>query len=248
MSQTFRTRGSLLVVVALFVSGCASTGSDNGTNNDRFEGYNRAMNSFNSGADRVLIKPLAKGYRAITPDAVERGVSNVFTNLGTPSVFINNLLQGKPKAALTDAGRFVINSTIGFAGIFDVAAKSGMPAHNEDFGQTLGAWGVPSGPYVVLPFLGPSTVRDALTFPANRATNLIEHLDSASLEDKLTVLQIISIRASLLSLDEQIQAANDPYIFVREAFLQRREYLVYDGNPPIDEDEFDFADDFDDDL
>lgn len=237
---------AILIITAGPLGGCASTAGE--SSSDPWEGFNRRVTSFNDGADRILLKPLAKGYQAITPDPLERGVSNVFSNLAYPGVIINNLLQGKPVDALKDSGRFVINSTIGFAGLFDVAGKSGLPEHNEDFGQTLAKWGVPSGPYLVLPFLGPSTLRDALSMPADRSTNLIEHLGNSSLEDKLTVLQIISLRASLLSLDEQINAANDPYLFVREAYLQRREYLIYDGNPPVDEAFFDIEDDFDDDL
>ncbi|MFK8051778.1 MAG: VacJ family lipoprotein [Woeseiaceae bacterium] len=239
-------RGAMLLA-AILTSGCATTGST-GTGEDTFEGYNRAMTSFNNGADRVLLKPLARGYRAVTPDVLERGVSNFFSNLGTTSDILNNLLQGKPLDALSDTGRLVVNSTIGIGGLFDVASKSGMPAHNEDFSQTLATWGVPSGPYVVLPFLGPSTVRGVVGLPVDRATSLIEHLDDSGTEDKLTILQIVSIRASLLSLDDQINAANDPYIFVREAYLQRRNYLVYDGEPPLEEDDFEIEDDFDDDL
>ncbi|MEM7765658.1 MAG: VacJ family lipoprotein [Pseudomonadota bacterium] len=235
---------ALLVMLSLGLTGCATTSE----NNDPWEGYNRGMTSFNNGADRVLLKPLARGYRAVTPDLMERGVSNFFSNLGEPVNILNNLLQGKPVAALSDTGRLLLNSTMGIGGLFDVASKSGMPRHNEDFGQTMAKWGVPSGPYFVLPFLGPSTVRDAFGAPADRAVNLIEHLDSASLEDKLTVLQIISIRASLLPLDAQINASNDPYLFVREAYLQRRNFLVYDGEPPIDEEDFEFDEDFDEDL
>lgn len=232
------------LAAAMLLSGCASTSNSD----DPWEGYNRGMTAFNNGADRVLVKPLARGYRAITPDVAEQGVSNFFSNLGEPVNIINNLLQGKPVAALSDTGRLLLNSTVGIGGLFDVASKSGMPKHNEDFGQTLAVWGVPSGPYVVLPFLGPSTLRDAVGAPVDRATNLIEHLDNASLEDKLTVLQIVSIRASLLALDAQIAASNDPYLFVRESWLQRRDFLIYDGDPPVDEDEFDIEDDFDDDL
>ena len=124
----------------------------------------------------------------------------------------------------------------------------GLEEHNEDFGQTFATWGVPSGPYVVLPFLGPSTLRDAFSMIGDQALHVRNHLDDTGLEDKLLVLEIISTRAGLLPLDDQITAANDPYLFLREAYLQRRNYLIYDGEPPVDEDEFELDDDFDDDL
>lgn len=235
-----------LVASSMLFSGCAS--QQTVPQEDRWEGMNRVIYGFNDGVDRVLLKPIARGYRFITPDPVERGVRNVFGNLAYPTVIVNNLLQGKPGAAISDTGRFIVNSTVGVAGIFDVASNIGLEEHDEDFGQTLAVWGVGSGPYVVLPFLGPSTLRDAFGIPADRATNVIEHLDDASIEDKLTVLQIISLRASLLSLDDQVNASSDPYLFVREAYLQRRNFQIYDGEPPVEEEDFEIEDDFDADL
>ncbi|MEM7612021.1 MAG: VacJ family lipoprotein [Pseudomonadota bacterium] len=247
MQDTFCNRLLGIVIALAILNGCASNPPTEPTK-DPWEGFNRGVTSFNNGADKVLIKPLAKGYRFVTPDLVERGVSNVFSNLGYPAVAFNNLLQGKGKTALADTGRFLINSTIGVAGIFDVASTMGLEENNEGFGQTLATWGVPSGPYLVLPFLGPSTLRGAFGLPVDQALDMRNYLNNTGLEDKLLVLQIISIRAGLLPLDEQIEAANDPYIFVREAYLQRQNFLIYDGEPPEDEEEFEIEDDFDADL
>lgn len=239
-------RMTLIIWACAIASGCATSGTV--PSSDSWEGFNRGVYGFNTVADKILVKPLAKGYKFVTPDIVERGVNNVFGNLGYPVVIVNNLLQGKPGTALKDTGRFLLNSTVGVAGIFDVATPAGLPANNEDFGQTLAVWGVPSGPYVVLPFLGPSTLRDALTLPADQALDVRTHLDNTSIEDKLIVLQIISIRARLLALDEQINASNDPYIFVREAYLQNRNFVIYDGEPPEQAEDFELEDDFDADL
>lgn len=243
MPDHMRCRALFAALAALLVAGCAANRTV--PDDDPWEPVNRGIYAFNNGVDRVLLRPLARGYRFITPDIVERGVSNVFANLRYPRVIVSNLMQGKGKDALSDTGRFVVNSTIGVAGVFDVATPLGMPAHNEDIGQALARWGVGSGPYVVLPFLGPSTVRDGFATAADQALHVRNHLDSTSARDKLLPLEIITIRASVLSLDAQIAASADPYVFVREAYLQRRNYLIYDGEPPV-EDELEFEDDLDD--
>ncbi|MEM8546792.1 MAG: VacJ family lipoprotein [Pseudomonadota bacterium] len=244
---TFKQRAAVLstLLAMLALGGCA-TGGSKVPEEDSLESVNRAIYSFNSGVDKYFLKPLAQGYRFVTPDPVERGLSNMFSNLGYPSVIVNQLLQGKPLSALQDTGRFVVNSTIGLAGFVDVADRFGWSANNEDFDQTLAVWGVPSGPYVVLPFLGPSTLRGALsTFP-DQALNVRTYIQDSSIQDKLIVLEIIALRASILPLDAQIAASNDPYIFVREGYLQNRNFNYYDGDPPA-EDDFDLDDeDFDD--
>lgn len=237
----------ILIAVALLTAGCATNGQKV-SQGDPWEPYNRGMTTFNNGVDRVLLKPLAKGYRFITPDPLERGFSNMFSNLNTPVVLVNNLLQGKPGAALSDTGRFLVNSTIGIAGLFDPASHMGLEKHNEDFGQTLAVWGVASGPYLVLPFWGPTTLRGAVGTVPDQLLHGRNLIDESSIRDKLVVLQIIQTRASLLSLDEQIAASNDPYIFVREAILQRRNFLIYDGQPPEPVDEFELEEGFDEDL
>ncbi|MEM9173189.1 MAG: VacJ family lipoprotein, partial [Pseudomonadota bacterium] len=237
MNQNTKPLGAILVSLlsCVVLLGCASTGITV-PKNDSLEGFNRAVFSFNAGVDKVLVKPLAKGYRWITPDPLERGINNMFSNLAYPTVIVNNLLQGKPLTALQDTGRFLVNSTLGIAGFIDVAQHMGMPEHNEDFDQTLAVWGVPSGPYIVLPFLGPSTLRGTLGNAADQYLHVRSYLDNPDLETGLIVLQIINIRANLLPLDEQINASNDPYIFMREAYLQNRNFNYYDGDPPLDED------------
>lgn len=246
MAHLSRTRAVCLTLLATIIAGCAGTGTV--PEDDRWEGFNRGMYAFNTTADNILLKPVAKGYRIITPDPVERGVSNIFANLRTPAIIVNQLLQGKGKDAASDTGRFLVNSTIGIVGIFDVATKFGLEEHNEDWGQTLAKWGVPSGPYLMLPFLGPSTLRDSFSTAADFALPVRRVVGDTGIEDKMLVLNIISARAAVLPLEEQLNAANDPYIFLREAYLQRRNFLIYDGNPPRDEEEFEIEDDFDEGL
>ncbi|UTW46138.1 VacJ family lipoprotein [bacterium SCSIO 12696] len=207
------------------------------------EGFNRAMHGFNSGLDKWLLKPVTKGYKWITPDPVERGVSNVFGNLREVINIPNDLLQGKFKQAANDTGRLVVNSTIGIGGIFEVADSMGLKkSEGEDLGQTLASWGVPAGPYVVVPFLGPSTLRD---FPAGVADGLafdvVRHVDNVSLRNSLYGLRVVDTRSQLLSSEELI--SGDSYTFIKDAYLQRRDFLVKDG-----EVEDDFGDDYGDDY
>ncbi len=202
--------------------------------NDPLQGFNRAMYTFNDKLDKYALKPLAKGYRAITPSAVRKGISNFFSNLREPTVMFNNLLQGKPKQASSDLGRFLVNSTVGLAGLIDVSSKIGMDKHDEDFGQTLAVWGVGDGPYLVLPLLGPSNLRDGPALIVDSATYPPNYMEERSTKDKLLLVEIISRRAQLLDASDILDqaAGQDPYIFVREAVRQRRRNLIYDGNPP----------------
>jgi len=201
---------------------------------DPLEGFNRAMYTFNDKFDRYLLKPVAKGYRAITPKPVRRGISNFFSNLHDPGIMLNNLLQGKPKQAVSDLGRVFVNSTIGIAGLFDVASKMGMEKHNEDFGQTLAKWGVGEGSYLVLPFLGPSNLRDGAALPVDWETYPPNHMEEQSTRNKLLVVEVVDKRAQYLEAGDILEqaAGQDPYIFVREAYRQRRINQIYDGNPP----------------
>ncbi|HEX5056070.1 MAG TPA: VacJ family lipoprotein [Gammaproteobacteria bacterium] len=230
---------------ALSLGGCAAVQGPPDPQ-DPWERFNRSMYSFNDKLDRAILKPTAKGYHAITPDVVETGVTNFFANLEDIPTLLNNLLQFKLLDALSDAGRLIINSTIGIGGIFDVATPIGLEKHDEDFGQTLGRWGVGSGPYLVLPLFGPSSPRDAFGLTGEYAVAPIRQIEDTSTRNSLYVMQIIDIRARLLPLDGVIdEAALDPYIYIREAWMQRRRSLVYDGNPPPEEsDEIDiFSDD-----
>jgi len=221
----------------LVLSGCATT-SSSASNNDPYEGYNRAMYSFNDAFDSAILKPAAKGYDAVLPDPIQKGVSNFFSNLNEITVILNDLLQLKFGQAFDDTGRFLLNSTVGIAGIFDVAGYAGHEGHDEDFGQTLGVWGVEPGPYVVLPFFGPRNVRDSFGLVADIYTDPVTHVDDNGARNALVALEVIDARANLLGVKKVLdEAALDEYSYVRDAYLQRRQNLVYDGNPP--EEEFD---------
>jgi phospholipid-binding lipoprotein MlaA len=236
LRYAFCSLSFIFAFVAL--SGCATPGK--GDTRDPLEGYNRAVYKLNDAVDRAVLKPVAKGYDKATPDLVKTGVRNFFSNLGDVVVFTNDLLQGKGEQALSDFGRLFINSTFGLAGLFDIASSAGLHKNNEDFGQTLGKWGVGPGPYFVLPLLGPSTIRDAAAKPIDAQLNYSVWIDHVPTRNSLYVLEVIDTRASLLGASNVLgEAALDPYIFVRDAYLQRRQRLVFDGNPPMEEDDFD---------
>jgi phospholipid-binding lipoprotein MlaA len=220
-----------LIVVVFACTGCATPGSTDG--HDPWIGMNRGIYGFNDGLDRGVVKPVAKGYKAITPDWFRGAVGRLFANLEEPLTIANQLLQGKPLLFLQDTGRFITNSTLGIGGLFDVADHMHMPAHDEDFGQTLAVWGVPSGPYFVLPFFGPSTVRDApMRIPEFFFGDLGYLGASDAVQWAALGLEIIDTRASLLATDSTLDSAYDKYGVMRDAWIQRREYLVFDGSPP----------------
>ena len=227
------TRAGFCLVLIIALTGCATTGP--ATPGDPLERMNRGIYRFNAAIDRVVLKPVATGYRNGVPRVVRTGIGNVLSNLAFPTTIVNDLLQLKIKDALIDISRFAINSTLGIGGLLDPASHFGIPRNNEDFGQTLGRWGVPAGPYVVLPLLGPSTLRDAPTLLVDAQTDLRVQLDLESEEKTaLGVLTVFDRRAELLSIDPSIDAAYDPYAFVRNVWLQRREYHVRDGAVPDD--------------
>jgi phospholipid-binding lipoprotein MlaA len=221
------------LLLSLFV-GCAST-QGAGNPRDPFEPFNRSVYKFNDTVDRYALKPVAQVYDKYVPEPVQLIVTSFFANLDDLYTGANNLLQAKPKDALIDVSRFVVNSTLGFAGFADVASAIGMPKHNEDFGQTLGYWGVASGPFLVIPLLGPSTVRDAPARGIDIWASPIDLLyeESARERNLLWGTRLISGRASLLEAEKVIQgAALDPYSLIRDGWLQRRRNAVYDGDPP----------------
>lgn len=206
---------------------------DDPTTHDPFEGFNRAMFEFNDWFDRYVGKPVAKGYRWVLPSPVRRGTSNFFSNLLSPVVIVNDLLQGKPLQATMDTARFVVNTTIGLLGIFDPASHMDLPRHDEDFGQTLAVWGVGEGPYIVWPFIGPRNLRDSVGLVADWqlwTPSLVSDIDSDQ-RLGLAVWYFVDTRASLLEASDIIDqaAGQDPYIFVREAYRQRRQHLISDG-------------------
>ena len=218
---------------------CASIPAEQRAESDPWEPMNRSLYKANTAIDNVTTKPLAKGYRKIVPKPVRKGVSNFFRNLTTPRSVINNFLQGKPERGVSEFGRFVFNSTFGIGGLIDVASIGGLEEHREDFGQTAAVWGVPDGPYVMLPFLGPRTLRDALLIPVDEADNLLYYYDNTSVRDKLQVLRIVDLRYRLLATERFLEDSKDPYVTTRESYLQNRTYEIHDGDPPEDDDFFD---------
>lgn len=215
-------------VLALLVSGCATT------NKDPLEGINRGIYKFNDVTDRAIIKPVAKAYKTITPSPIRKGFNNFFNNLGSITTVINDLLQFKFAAAFTDAGRFVINTTFGLAGFIDVASMDNIPNHKEDFGQTLGYWGVGNGAYLVLPIVGPSTLRDATGFAIDRMTTdpitYTHNIGEVRLHNQLRAAQLIDARTQLLDAGDLVENASlDPYSFLRDAYLQSRANSIADG-------------------
>lgn len=222
------TRLLLLAFLTAVLAGCATSQSGADRSVDPYEGFNRKVYGFNNGVDKYFLKPVTKTYRFITPDFVEKGVSNFFSNLLEIRNILNALLQGKGGKAVDYSGRFVFNSTIGLGGLFDVASPMGIEkTEGEDFGQTLGAWGVGSGPYIVLPFLGPSNVRDGVSLPVDIYADPVTYLESSHARNGLTFLEIVDTRAKLLETEKLL--TGDRYVFIRDAYLQRRNYLVNDG-------------------
>lgn len=252
--MNYRILAAGVFCTGLLLTGCATTikapPPEQRAASDPWEPLNRSIESFNTTVDNATLKPLAKGYRKVVPNLVRRGISNFFSNLKTPYTAVNNFLQGKGKAGFSDLGRFAMNSTVGIGGVIDVGTEFGLVEHDEDFGQTLAVWGVGNGPYVVLPFLGPSTVRDALVLPVDFVASPLQYYDNTSVRDKLRVLQIVDIRARLLNAERFLEDSADPYITLRESYLQNREYKVHDGNPPMDDDFYDdmLDEDFDEDY
>ena len=226
---------------ALLLVGCASTSELSHDEQDSLESYNRAMFAFNDAVDKALFKPVAKAYRRVLPEPITISIGNFFSNLNDVVVLLNDLLQFKLHLAAMDSSRIVFNTTFGVAGLFDVASRMELPKHNEDFGQTLGYWGFGNGPYFVLPFLGPSTARDAIGMVGNFFTNPITWAtDSDAVAWGLWGLDLINRRSDLLRIERVLAEDQiDPYSFQRSAYLQMRRNLVYDGNPPALDLDFD---------
>lgn len=236
------SRPRLQLAISLLVlgmSGCASIPADERTPSDPWEPLNRTLYSVNTAVDKVTTKPLAKGYQKIMPGPVRKGISNFFSNLNAPRSAVNNFLQGKPRRGFSEIGRLLFNSTIGIGGLFDVATANGIEEYPEDFGQTFAVWGVPDGPYVMLPFLGPRTLRDAILLPADIVADPLFHYENTSVRDKLYGVRLLDLRYRLLTADKFLEDSKDKYVTTRESYLQNREYEIYDGDPPEDDDFFD---------
>jgi phospholipid-binding lipoprotein MlaA len=223
----------LLLLQLLLLAGCASqpaTMTD--PERDPWEAYNRKIHTFNMGFDKAIFRPVARGYDAIVPDAPQRGVRNFFKNLSYPVTFINLILQGKFQDSLTATGRFLMNSTVGGLGFVDVASKVDIPNYDEDFGQTLAVWGWRDSRYLVMPIFGPYTARDFI----GRGFYGYFHPISYAVREYNNyiplVVDLISLRAELLPFQAELDAASDPYVLVRDVWLQNREYKIYNGDPP----------------
>lgn len=241
--MTFRAycQKSIIIILIVAMSGGCATVHGPPNENDPLESYNRAMFSFNEGFYEYVLDPIVDAYQTIMPDFIQTGISNFFNHLDDILVMFNSLLQGKFEDFIHTFMRFVFNTFFGFFGLIDVAKHMGLPKLDEDFGQTLGTWGVPAGPYFMMPLLGPSTVRD--TFGDYVDWEYIDpinlHIDDQLTKYSLIGLKAIDTRMSLLKVDSVVSKASfDKYAFMRDAYLQHREHLVYDGNPPREKPQF----------
>jgi phospholipid-binding lipoprotein MlaA len=245
--KAYRT-ALILCILPFFLSACGIA-----QKKDPFEKFNRAMYELSNDLDMMVVRPAAEIYKAALPDPIDKGISNFFSNLGELTVIANDILQFKFKQAAEDTGRFALNSTVGILGIFDVASHWGLEKNYEDFGQTLGVWGVGQGPYLYIPGIGPTTFRDgagrivdfstdARTYLSdNRTNNVSRATELFDVVDMSYAAEVLDIRADLIDMESILgTAAIDKYSYIREAYLKRREYLVYDGNPPQDELDEDF--------
>ncbi len=216
-----------VAVEAAADSGQIHQGAADDRGGDPWESFNRPIYKFNDFLDHWFMRPVAKGYQWIAPDPVEHCVSNFFGNLREPFNLANNLLQGKWRSSASDGGRLLINTTVGVVGLFDVARHWGLERSEEDLGQTLGHWGVGPGPYLVVPFLGPRTLRDASTGVVEGFADPLLQIDDVRVRNSLMGMRVVDVRAQLLAADELI--SGDRYTFLRDAYLQRRQFLVTDG-------------------
>ena len=247
--KTIFIRLSLLtgIIAAVALTGCATTTIEEAEQNDPWQGWNKGTQSFNDSFDKHILKPVAKGYLDVTTNAIDDGVTNFFSNINDIGVSINDILQFKLLQGGMDISRFLINTTAGVAGIFDWASKIDLPKHNEDFGQTLGFWGVPSGPYLVLPLFGPSSPRDTVGLIGDALMDPITYVSifggfaGTAASAGTSALDATDYRAGIMTTEKVVNEATDGdrYDFLKSSYLQHREYLIYDGNPPHQEDPLD---------
>lgn len=222
-----------VVIISLLLAGCAGTQNRHtDPENDPWEGFNRKVFAFNDGLDKV-VRPIAVGYDKIMPDPFQRGVGNFFRNLDAPVTFVNQVLQGKFKQSGSTIKRFLLNSTIGLLGFFDLATKSGMPYYNEDLGQTLATWGYEDSRYLMLPLFGPSTFRDGVGRYTDSFYHPVGRAIHGNNEWGLYIIRGIDLRARFLPQDAELEQAYDPYVLLRDVWLQTRQYQIYDGDPPL---------------
>ncbi len=234
---------ALCVVALHLLSACAgnipAAPKDQRAATDPWEPLNRRVSNFNEGFYKVTFTPLAIGYQKIMPGFVEKGVHNFSMNLLGPMFIINNFLQGKPGRGFSEFGRFLTNTTFGIGGLFDIATAGGLESSPETFGQTFAVWGMPDGPYVVIPVLGPRTLSGAVAIPFNFLADPLFHVDDNSTKWIIYGIRLIDVRAQLFKAEALIGDSYDRYLTIRESFLQNRRFRIYDGDPPEDEDFYD---------
>lgn len=224
------------IATLALLCGCAATSRRAPDPRDRLEAFNRSMFSFNMAVDRAVIRPIARGYRHVTPAPVRRGLANFLDNLSYPQVIVADVLQGKLADGGRDLVRFTGNTVFGL-GFFDPSTRAGLEAHNEDFGQTLGRWGVGPGTYLVLPLVGPTSLRDALGKVPDNYLSVNHYFEDPYARWGVVALDRLETRTQLLDADQVLDSAYDPYAFVRNAWLRRREFLIHDGDVPAEPDE-----------
>jgi phospholipid-binding lipoprotein MlaA len=237
-----RLRAALVMVTlgAALAGGCTSRLANP---DDPLQDYNRAMFNFNESVDKAVIRPVAEAYDRATPLPVRTGIGNFFGNLGDIWIGLNNLLQGKFVAGLSDGARFGLNATFGILGLFDVASEVGLAKNDEDFGQTLGRWGVGEGAYFVVPFFGPRTLRDAAVLPVDLYGDNVWGIGDIRTRNSLTALRLVNARANLLGIDKTLEEGTlDKYSYARDFYLQQRRYRVFDGSPPAEYEDFNGGD------
>lgn len=229
------TRTICCVILITLTAGCATTAAPPEERDplDPWEPYNRTMFNFNAAVDRAVVRPVARGYDNITPQPVKRGIRNFFTNIRSPVVIVNLALQGRGADAGEEIRRFIVNTIFGIAGLFDLASASEIEKFDEDFGQTLATWGWEQSRFVILPFLGPSTVRDTFGRAGDVAPNVAWRLAVEEGTFGLVVLDIVQMRAAFLPLDAEIEKAFDPYIYMRDGWMQRRRHQIHDGEQEL---------------
>lgn len=238
MSRSRRSRIAHSIVVAALAGALAACAVAPPRTDDPLQNFNRKMFAFNQFADKVAIRPAAKAYVKVTGPKGRVLISNFFTNLRTPVTIVNEVLQGRPEPALQSTGRFLINTTVGFLGFFDPASDMQLPAHATDFGVTLAHWGLPEGPYLVLPFVGPTTLRDVWRLPVDSYFDPMgwysrEHDFKWHAQYLPATAYLVTLRASALPIDPILTSSYDPYAFMRDAYRQHRLYQIYYGNPPM---------------
>ena len=244
MSIFFAKQHTFLIFVLILLSGCSYQNELINDPIDPLENINRSIYTFNENLDEALLEPAADGYDYITPNFLQKGFNNFFGNINYPITIINQVLQGNIEESLQDTLRFTINTTIGIFGLFDPASRMGLPEHDEDFGQTLAVWGVKEGPYLMLPFFGPKTLRSLTGDLTDVLFNPLLNIDDTNLKIKTNLINILQDRSDLSTLEEELDNSFDPYQYIKDSYIQNRKYKINNGIITEEEDEVDF--DFDD--